>query len=144
MDIKCFAKVQPFKMYNREMYHIIIPKKTADAYDFKSLFFIHPEVLVTLRTQDDSDKSNIIEASDVDKIIANQKKEDLIDKKTRKKLEIAYKEYKDIHDYALQHPDFQEPPYIKKMFEESGGLEKAIQNVVTKARIKEEKEKETK
>lgn len=138
------GNITPYTIYRQNLLHVIIPKKTQMFYglqyepikigekiDWQKTTKQHiTQVFVTLSTT--SIESTIIEADEIDRIILNQKKGEVIDKKTRKNLEKSYKVYKDIHEYAEQHPGFREPPYIKKMFAEPEELEKAIQNIVLK------------
>ncbi len=149
MDIRFIGNVTPYIIHKQAMLHVVIPKKTQLFYGLAyeptlvkigekkinwketSKKNTMQQVLVTISTT--HLENTIIEISDVDKIIARQKKEELVDKKTKQKLEKFYEISKDIHEYALQHPEFQEPPHIKKLFTEPNALEKAIENIVLKA-----------
>lgn len=140
MDLRFFAKVTPFKLYNQNMLRIIIPKKITEFYNLNQIFLKQPEVHVVISTKEDIIQDNIIEASDVDKIIQMQKKGELISKKVRLKLRKTYDTAKNIHEYAQDHKEFREPEWVKSLFSEPDALDKAIERVVLKARMKEKEE----
>ncbi len=144
MDLRFMSKVQPLRMYGMTMLHIIIPKKTTDFYNLKQIFLIPQDAFITVTTKEDIEKESIIEASDVENIIKMQKKGELISKKIKLKLRRTYDTAKNIHEYAQEHKDFKEPEWVKALFNEPDALDRAIERVVQKARLKEKEQEKIK
>lgn len=72
------------------------------------------------------DKRNIIDADEVDAIIARQKQYEKIGRAEMQKLRRWLEERKEVYERCIQDPLLKMPEDIRRLFEEPGELQKAI------------------
>lgn len=72
------------------------------------------------------EKQDIIEADEVDTIIARQKQHDKIDKIGEQKLRQWYEERKEIYERCRKNPRLKMPEDVRRLFEEPGEMQKAL------------------
>jgi len=71
-------------------------------------------------------KQDIIEADEVEALIARQKELRKIDKFAEERLRQWYNDMKAIYERGKKDPRFKVPEHVKKLFEEPDELEKAV------------------
>lgn len=72
------------------------------------------------------EKQDIIEADEVDAIIARQKQHEKIDKLGEQKLRQWYEERKEIYERCRKNPALKMPEDVRRLFEEPGEMQKAL------------------